>query len=84
MAPSCRKAWRWLAWALAAGAAAAVPAAQAAAPAPAPLSASGDKPITVDAASSEVDYRTNTVEFTQVVITQGTCGCRPTTRTPPG
>ncbi len=71
MAPSCRKAWRWLAWALAAGAAAAVPAAQAAAPAPAPLSASGDKPITVDAASSEVDYRTNTVEFTQVVITQG-------------
>ena len=28
-------------------------------------------PITVDAASSEVDYRTNTVVFTQVVISQG-------------
>jgi lipopolysaccharide transport protein LptA len=71
MAPSCRKAWRWLAWALAGAAAAAPPAPPAQAPAPALLSASGDKPITVDAASSEVDYRTNTVEFTQVVITQG-------------
>ena len=29
-------------------------------------------PITVDAASSEVDYRTNTVVFSQVVISQGT------------
>ena len=28
-------------------------------------------PVTVDAASSEVDYRTNTVVFTQVVISQG-------------
>ena len=28
-------------------------------------------PITVDAASSEVDYRTNTVVFAQVVISQG-------------
>ena len=28
-------------------------------------------PITVDAASSEVDYGTNTVVFTQVVISQG-------------
>src|SRR5690242_10979978 len=28
-------------------------------------------PITVDAASSEVDYRTNTVVFSQVVISQG-------------
>ncbi|MGN6453210.1 MAG: hypothetical protein ACTHL7_09105, partial [Steroidobacteraceae bacterium] len=28
-------------------------------------------PITVDAASSEVDYRTNTVVFSEVVISQG-------------
>jgi lipopolysaccharide export system protein LptA len=28
-------------------------------------------PVTVDAASSEVDYRTNTVVFSQVVISQG-------------
>lgn len=32
----------------------------------------GQQPITVDAASSEVDYRTNTLVFSQVVITQGT------------
>jgi lipopolysaccharide transport protein LptA len=31
----------------------------------------GQQPITVDAASSEVDYRSNTVVFSQVVISQG-------------
>jgi lipopolysaccharide transport protein LptA len=35
--------------------------------APAPA----EKPITVDAASSQVDYKTNTVVFTQIVISQG-------------
>jgi lipopolysaccharide transport protein LptA len=44
--------------------AAAPPAAAVAAPA-------HQLPITVDAASSEVDYRTNTVVFTNVVISQG-------------
>ena len=49
------------------GVPAALPAATAA-----PLAAAGHQlPITVDAASSEVDYRTNTVVFTQVVISQG-------------
>jgi lipopolysaccharide export system protein LptA len=68
MAPSCRKVrllhWGLLAWA----AAAAVPAAPAA---PAAPLGSRQLPITVDAASSEVDYRTNTVVFSQVVISQG-------------
>ncbi|MBV8143440.1 MAG: lipopolysaccharide transport periplasmic protein LptA [Gammaproteobacteria bacterium] len=37
-----------------------------------PMATSGHQlPITVDAASSEVDYKTNTVVFTQVVISQG-------------
>jgi lipopolysaccharide transport protein LptA len=36
-----------------------------------PAARAGQQPITVDAASSQVDYRTNTVLFTQVVITQG-------------
>lgn len=40
------------------------------APAPAPVSA--QQPISVDAASSEVDYKSNTVVFTQIVISQGT------------
>jgi lipopolysaccharide transport protein LptA len=31
----------------------------------------GKQPISVDAASSEVDYRTNTLVFTQVAISQG-------------
>jgi lipopolysaccharide transport protein LptA len=39
---------------------------------PLPAAPSGQLPITVDAASSEVDYKTNTVVFSQVVITQGT------------
>jgi lipopolysaccharide transport protein LptA len=62
MAPSGRK-LRWLpAVALATAAAG---------PATVPLQP-GQQPITVDAASSEVDYRTNTLVFSQVVITQGT------------
>src|SRR5499427_1463048 len=51
----------------------------AAAPAPMPAGAASAAaarpahavPITVDAASSEVDYRTNTVVFSEVVISQG-------------
>ena len=74
MAPSSRKA-RWLP-ALALGtcavATAPAPAPPAAAPTAQPLPpAAGQQPITVDAASSEVDYRTNTVVFSQVVISQG-------------
>jgi lipopolysaccharide transport protein LptA len=55
-----------------AAAAAAPPAAATAAPAPSPSAAAGQLPVTVDAASSEVDYRTNTVVFSDVVISQGT------------
>jgi len=77
MAPSCRKALWPSALALATCAAGAAPP-PAAPPPPAtspttqqlPLVA-GQQPITVDAASSEVDYRTNTVVFSQVVISQG-------------
>ncbi len=49
-------------------------AAQSAAPAtPAsPSRARAAEPVTLDAASSEVDYRSNTVLFRDVVITQGT------------
>jgi lipopolysaccharide transport protein LptA len=39
---------------------------------PLPTAPSRELPITVDAASSEVDYKTNTVVFRDVVITQGT------------
>jgi lipopolysaccharide transport protein LptA len=85
MAPSCTKA-RWLLLSglgacAAAAQAAPAPAAAAAAPvaaaaaAPSASSAAAlptrQLPITVDAASSEVDYRTNTVVFSQVVISQG-------------
>src|SRR6516165_5882649 len=80
MAPSCPKA-RWLlltglsAWAAAAAHAAPAPAPAPASAAPAAGAAvtlpTRQLPITVDAASSEVDYRTNTVVFTQVVISQG-------------
>ena len=55
----------------AAGAAAAGPAAAGPGAAAAPAAAGRQLPITVDAASSEVDYRTNMVVFTQVVISQG-------------
>ena len=63
MARSSRKLLLLLTAALAGGAAAA--------PAPPPALQSGQQPITVDAASSEVDYRTNTVVFSEVVISQG-------------
>jgi lipopolysaccharide transport protein LptA len=63
MARSGRKLLLLLAAALASGAAAA--------PAPAPALPPGQQPITVDAASTEVDYRTNTVVFSEVVISQG-------------
>jgi lipopolysaccharide transport protein LptA len=73
MAPSCPKA-RWLLSACAAAVAhaAAAPVPVTAAPAAAAAAAPGRQlPITVDAASSEVDYRTNMVVFSQVVISQG-------------
>src|ERR1700674_5754868 len=63
MARSCRKLKLLLAVALAGGAAAAQ--------APPPALQPGQQPITVDAASSEVDYRTNTLVFSDVVISQG-------------
>src|SRR5215470_16171268 len=82
MAPSYPKAHGLLhggllAWAAAAALPAAPPApppataAQSAVTAAAPPLGSRQLPITVDAASSEVDYRTNTVVFSQVVISQG-------------
>jgi lipopolysaccharide transport protein LptA len=87
MAPSCTKARLLLLSGLGACAAAApappVSAAAAAAPsgaataaaAPAPGAVGAlptrQLPVTVDAASSEVDYRSNTVVFSQVVISQG-------------
>jgi lipopolysaccharide transport protein LptA len=63
MAPSCRSLALLLGCSLAARASALAPAA-------APVRA--QQPISVDAASSQVDYKTNTVVFTQVVISQGT------------
>ena len=36
-----------------------------------PTLTAGDQPINLDAASSAVDYKTNTVEFKDVVISQG-------------
>jgi lipopolysaccharide transport protein LptA len=85
MAPSrartcCLGGWAFAACTVALPAAAAPPAVAAtSAPknapttqsAPLPQAPSGQLPITVDAASSEVDYKTNTVVFSQVVITQG-------------
>src|ERR1700730_10438041 len=43
----------------------------AAAPAPPLALQPGQQPITVDAASSDMDYRTNTLVFSDVVISQG-------------
>src|SRR5271170_6204603 len=55
-------------WAMG-GVAAAAPAA----PQPAtPQQLPGEQPIKLDAASSEVDYKTNTVVFKDVIISQGT------------
>jgi lipopolysaccharide transport protein LptA len=75
MALSCLKSWPlWLCVAATGAVAADAP------PSPAPLpvqsvprsaALSGDKPVNVDAASAEVDYRTNTLVYTQVVISQG-------------
>jgi lipopolysaccharide transport protein LptA len=70
MAPSCRNA-RWLSALVLATAAAGYAAAQAERAPPATALLQGQQPITVDAASSQVDYRTNTVVFSQVVISQG-------------
>jgi len=53
-----------------AAAAAGAPAAAAKAPA-LPGAPSSQLPITIDAASASVDYKTNTLEYKQVVITQG-------------
>jgi lipopolysaccharide export system protein LptA len=81
MARFCTKACRLLLSALSACGAAAAQAGAAPAAALAPAvaapaaaavtQAARQLPITVDAASSEVDYRTNTVVFSQVVISQG-------------
>ena len=46
--------------------------ASAAEPVQSPVAAIRDLPINVDAASSDVDYRSNTVVFRDCVITQGT------------
>jgi lipopolysaccharide transport protein LptA len=83
MAPSCTKA-RLLVLSGLGACAAAAPATSVAAPAPPAAAATAapapsapgtlptrQLPVTVDAASSEVDYRTNTVVFSQVVISQG-------------
>jgi len=66
--PPCRKAPLLAAALLSAAVAPAVGAADAAAP-PAPPPA--QQPINLDAASTEVDGRTNTLVFTDVVISQG-------------
>jgi len=77
MARSCLKA-RWLLpGALAASAATAVALTAAAGPAAQPavlpsFASSKQLPITLDAASSDVDYKTHTYTFEKVVISQGT------------
>ncbi|HXY76873.1 MAG TPA: lipopolysaccharide transport periplasmic protein LptA [Steroidobacteraceae bacterium] len=68
MALSCRKSLPWLAVALSACAAAAAPP-PAAQVLPAPMSS--EQPINLVAASTEVDYKSNTVTFADVVISQG-------------
>jgi lipopolysaccharide transport protein LptA len=70
MARSCRKLLLALAFAGAAGAAPPPQPAAAIQPAPAAPPAS-EQPINLDAASTEVDYRTNTLVFRDVVISQG-------------
>ena len=81
MAPSSTNARGWLLCGLIAGGAGAAHALAATTPASSPAAAAAaaanaalpgrQLPITVDAASSEVDYRTNTVVFSEVVISQG-------------
>jgi lipopolysaccharide transport protein LptA len=70
MARSCRKLLLALAFAGAAGAAPPPQPPAATQPAPAAPPAS-EQPINLDAASTEVDYRTNTLVFRDVVISQG-------------
>jgi len=77
MAPSCLKCLSFVLGAVLAGVAAAHEAAVAAAPAAPTLAAplptglgACHQPITLDAASSQVDYKSNTVDFRQVVISQ--------------
>jgi lipopolysaccharide transport protein LptA len=67
--PPCRKAPLLAAALLSAAVAPAVGAPQAAAPPPVPPPS--QQPINLDAASTEVDGRTNTLVFTDVVISQG-------------
>ena len=38
----------------------------------------------MDAANSEVDYKTKRMIYHDIVISQGTHACRPTRRRPPG
>ena len=79
MVRSCRKALLWPAGALASCLAAAAqapppqpaPAAQSAPAAPAAAVPPGEAPITLDAASTDFDYKTTMVEFREVVISQG-------------
>jgi lipopolysaccharide transport protein LptA len=69
MAPTDRK-LRWPAALIACGAAAVAVAQAPPLKAPTALSGSCAQPINLDAASSEVDYKTNTVVFKDVVISQ--------------
>lgn len=57
---------------LSASSLAAPPLAEPRAAAATPTGAVRDQAVTLDAASSDVDYRTNTVNFRDVIITQGT------------
>jgi lipopolysaccharide transport protein LptA len=77
MAASLLDHWPPAALALTAGLAAAAllaapPLAEPRASASTPTGAPRDQAVSLDAASSDVDYRTNTVNFRDVVITQGT------------
>jgi len=69
--PPFRKAPRLAAALLSAAVTPAVGAPEAAAPAPPPVPPPAQQPINLDAASTEVDGRTNTLVFTDVVISQG-------------
>jgi lipopolysaccharide transport protein LptA len=73
MARSCRKLLLALAFAGTAAAAPAPPPQPAPATQPAPAApGAADQPINLDAASTDVDYRTKTLLFRDVVISQGT------------
>ena len=66
MALSCRSLWLLCGCALSAHALALAPA-----PVPVAAAAAAQQPISVDAASSAIAYKTHDLVFTQVVITQG-------------